>query len=250
MPHRPGANRAALQLLDLPLLRRFLRKLVYPVEAYRFWETYSPGFSQPCRDLVMEDVSPLVKVALRQAVTQTLPPRRTRFLAKITGWPRIGYLHEVFPDAKFVHLYRDGRAVASSLLRVDWWSGWGGPARWRWGELAPEHRQRWDEHGQSFVALAAIQWEILMAAFRAARQQLPGDRLLEMRYEDMCRDPVNTLRSALDFCEMDWSPDFAALVDRTPFVNRNDQWRERLTASQQATLNECIGEALEAWGYA
>ncbi len=35
---------------------------------------------------------------------------------------RIEYLRSIFPEAKFVHLIRDGRAVAYSLLRVRWWS--------------------------------------------------------------------------------------------------------------------------------
>ena len=55
--------------------------------------------------------------------------RRARplFLHKFTGWPRAGLLHAVFPEARFVHVVRDGRAVASSLVQQPWWPGFGGP---------------------------------------------------------------------------------------------------------------------------
>ncbi|MFC2023134.1 sulfotransferase [Chloroflexota bacterium] len=101
-PHDPRANRRAMQILDLSLPARYLRKLIYPVEAYRFWDHHSPGFSEPCRDLLKEDVTPRSRRAVRRAMAQMLTPRRNRLIAKTTGWPRIGSLKEIFPDARFV----------------------------------------------------------------------------------------------------------------------------------------------------
>src|SRR3712207_7426845 len=54
-------------------------------------------------------------------------------------------LSEIFKDAKFIHLMRDGRAVANSLLHVYFWSGWKGPGNWGWGQLSPA-QQRSEEH--------------------------------------------------------------------------------------------------------
>ncbi len=63
-PHSPGANRRAMQALDLPLPSRYLRKLIYPVEAYPFWDRHCPGFSAPCRDLLKKDATPRAKKAV------------------------------------------------------------------------------------------------------------------------------------------------------------------------------------------
>ena len=99
-----------------------------PGECYRFWDKHTFGFSEPCRDLVRADVSARVKRQVRGRPGAMLTPTADRLLIKITGWPRIGYLDEIFEDARFIHIKRDGRAVASSLLHVNFWRGWYGPA--------------------------------------------------------------------------------------------------------------------------
>src|SRR5213078_3203453 len=101
-------------------------------------------------------------------LARILGRRRHRLLVKITGWPRVGYLRAIFPDARFIHLIRDGRAVANSLIHTDFWRGWAGPSKWQWGEMGAEHHEEWERHGRSFVALAGIQWKIMMGAIRQA----------------------------------------------------------------------------------
>jgi len=249
-PRRPELNRLAMRLIDLPLVSRYVRKVIYTGEYYPFWERYCRGFSEPCRDLVSDDVTIPVKRAVRKVMGELLSPQRARLLIKITGWPRIGFLKEIFPDAKFIHIYRDGRSVANSWLQMWWWSGWGGPDKWRWGELTPEQRQRWERAGRSFNVLAALGWEILMTAFEAAKCKLPADDLLEIRYEDLCRNPIDLFHAATNFAELEWTPQFEAAVKRFKLESANDKWLHDLTFSQQRLLNDSIGETLQKYGYA
>lgn len=249
-PLDPRANRWALRILDLPLPGDLLRKLIYPVEAYRFWDHHCPGFGKPCRDLLKEDVTLATKRAVRRVMAQMLTAKRRRLLVKITGWPRTGFLREIFPDARFVHLYRDGRAVANSCLGVGWWSGWRGPRGWQWGELSPEHVEKWHRYDQSFIALAAIQWEILMSAQREAKQRIPPSSLLEVRYEEMCQDPLGTFQLIAEFCELEWTSGFEADIRRLSFENANYKWREQLNSEQRRILNECLYQTLREFGYA
>ena len=248
-PHKPALNHRAMQILDLPLPQKYTRKLIYPSEAYRFWDYYAPGFSEPCRDLRADDVIPAVANPLKKVLQGMLTSKRNRLLVKITGWPRIGYLKEIFPDAKFIHIYRDGRAVVNSLLQVRWWSGWRGPNNWRWGSLTPEQYQRWEEHSKSYVALAALEWEILMSAYDKAEVALAANNLLRISYEDLCAEPLAQFKSIIKFSDLQWTPQFENLINRTPFRNTNYKWQQNLTPAQQQILETCLGPALKKYGY-
>src|SRR5579872_155452 len=169
-PHQPHFNRWAMHLLDVPGCERIVRRRCSPVEAWAFWEEHCRGFRRPSRDLLASDVRPHVKARLPGVLEQTVSSRRSRLLVKLTGWPRAGFLAEIFPDALFVHILRDGRAVANSMLDTDFWNGYQGPEQWRWGTLDRAQARAWEESGKSFVALAGLQWKILMKAFEKARE--------------------------------------------------------------------------------
>lgn len=250
-PSKLHYNRIAMQMLDSPLPARYIRKLVYPVEAYKFWDYYcAGGFTKPCRDLLKGDVTPKTEKAVQEAMAAMLTRKRTRLLIKITGWPRIGFLKEIFPDAKFIHVYRDGRAVVNSWLGVDWWLGWRGPANWQWGELTAEQQAKWEKYDCSFVALAAICWEILMRAQECAKQRIPSNDLLEIRYEDLCQDPGKVFQMGAEFSGLEWSSRFESAVNQFSLRNTNYKWQEHLSNAQQKILNECLGDALKKYGYA
>jgi len=248
-PERPQLNRRAMRLLDLPLVSRFARKRVYPVEAYAFWERYCPGFAEPYKDLVAEDLSNRVAKSLRGALSQIITRRRPRLLIKVTGWPRIGFLQALYPDARFIHVYRDGRAVANSLLNIHFWSGWRGPDNWRWGQLTPEQRECWLKHNRSFAALAGIAWETLMAAQDKAKETIPAENLLEVRYETMCADPMGVFRQAAAFLDLEWTPGFEATIANSTLRNTNHKWQEDLNETQKRALSEALQHALPKYGY-
>jgi len=248
-PNRPKLNRTAIHLIDTPLLGPYVRKVIYPGEWYTFWDYHCPGFSEPCHDLGKEDVSHKIKTTIRKVMGDMLTYKRRRLLIKITGWPRIRFLKEIFPDAKFIHIYRDGRAVAASLLNVPWWSGWQGPLNWPWGELTPTQRERWVRYGNSFVVLAGIEWEILMAAHERARQGIPSDDILDIRYEDLCQDPLKVFQKVVEFSTLEWPQRFESAVDRFSLKNTNDKWKKHLSGEQQKLLSESLKDSLEKYGY-
>lgn len=248
-PGKPELNRLAMHVIDVPFLTGYVRKVIYPGEYYPFWEYHCSGFSEPCRDLDMEDVVNTTKTAVRHVFSKMLTPKRHRLLIKTTGWPRVGFLKEIFPEAKFVHIYRDGRAVVNSWLHQRWWSGWGGPERWRWGELTPEQRQKWNKYRKSFVVLAAIGWEILMSAYDRAKQTVPPSDYLELRYEDVCQDRTTLFRKIAEFGELEWTCEFEAIVNRLPLHDANNKWQQDLSDVQQRMLCESLKETLEKYGY-
>jgi omega-hydroxy-beta-dihydromenaquinone-9 sulfotransferase len=248
-PARSDWNRAAVSAMHRPVLRRLLAGRVQPSEAYLFWDYHAYGFSAPCRDLVRGDVTTRVRKQVRGALESLLTPEHDRLLLKITGWPRIGYLNDIFEDARFVHIVRDGRAVASSLLHVDFWRGWQGPHGWRAGLLSPEDQAAWEGHDRSFVALAGLEWRIQMRAIDAARRALDTERFLEIRYEDFCRQPWETCRRVLDFAELPATPEFERVVRAEPIRDMTNRWRGDLTQAQQDLLDDLLREDLPRYGY-
>src|SRR5918992_3940606 len=151
-PERLELSRLFMKGLDYPVVGELLKRRIQPGESYPFWEHHCKGFSAPYRDLVAADVTNRTKKHIPRTMAKILTEKRNRLLLKITGWPRIGFLSEVFDDASFIHVMRDGRAVANSMLNVYFWRGWYGPQGWRAGLLSAEDRATWEAYDRSFVA--------------------------------------------------------------------------------------------------
>src|SRR5262249_6370163 len=140
----------------------------------------SPLLVDPFRDLTADDVTPWLERRLRtffesRADAEGAPA----YLHKFTGWPRARVLRGVVPEARFVHIVRDGRAVANSWLQMPWWRGHHGPEAWHFGPLPEEYAREWDAAGRSHVHLAGLGWKLLMDSYDAARAALPDDAWLQ-----------------------------------------------------------------------
>jgi hypothetical protein len=243
-------NRFLMHAIDFPWVGAWLANHMEPSECYAYWDLLYPGFSEPVRDLVADDVSLDTPPRIINAFRKQLTSRRSQLVVKITGWPRLGFLHRVFPDARFIHVLRDGRPVAASFLKVGWWDGWRGPNRWRYGPLTPGQDDEWQRHNLSFIALAGIQWKILMDAMESAKRACPRAALLELRYEDICDDPVSSFRMAAEFCDLPWVPGFERTVNTTRLHSENDKWRRDFTPEQQRVLDSVLRDYLVRYGYA
>ncbi|HET9726737.1 MAG TPA: sulfotransferase [Gemmatimonadales bacterium] len=250
-PTHPEWNRWAVTATGSPLVRKLFGKRLKPGENYGFWYAHAYGFAEPGRDLVAADVTPRVRRQLHSVFERMLTRRRNRVLIKLTGWSRIGFLNEVFPDARFIHIVRDGRAVASSHLHInEWqWRGWYGPSNWRYGPLSAEDQAEWEASGRSFVALAGIQWRLHTRAIETARALVDQDRYLEVRYEDYCADPWAACRRVLDFTELEHAPAFERHVKSAKILDMTARFRKDLSPEQVLMLTDLLRADLLRYGY-
>ncbi len=238
-----------LNSLDLPLLGPFLMRKYTADEGYKFWDHYSKGFSTPCRDLTEEDLSITSKKKTISGMSQLLTHSRNRLLLKITGWPRITFLKSLFPDAKIIHVIRDGRAVTNSLINVRFWWGWRGPSNWRWGELSEEYNTEWIKYNKSFIALAAIEWKIIMDALEVGKKDLTQNNFLEIRYENLCENPLEEYKKVFEFSELEFTQKFQKIIKNTKFNNTNSKWEKDLNSKQKTILNDILNDYLIKYGY-
>jgi len=224
-----------------------------PSEAYRMLDSeVSPILSSPFRDLVAADASPWLADRLRTFFDGRAAAQRTgTFLHKFTGWSRAAFLHEVFPTARFIHVIRDGRAVANSWLQMPWWLGFSGPERWQWGPLPPELAAQWHDADRSFTVLAGLLWRVLVDACDAARAVVPEDQWLEVRYEDVTAQPRDAFEAMLRFCGLEWCEEFErGLARHRLSAARVDAYRRDLNPGELARMTAAIAPTLEAHGYA
>jgi omega-hydroxy-beta-dihydromenaquinone-9 sulfotransferase len=247
-PSRPYLNRWLMRALDIPLVNIYLRWRFVPLENYGFWDLHYRGFFNPCRDLFASDVDPATTKSLRKAFSQLVTAKRNRLLIKITGVPRISFLHAIFPDAKFVHVTRDGRAVENSRMRTPFWTGWEGLNLWA-GEMPAHYREEWERHRHSFVALAGIEWKTHLDQMNELERNYPQINILKVKYEAFCADPIVQLREIAEFCELSWDTGFENHLKQQYVGSENSKWQQDLTQEQQAILEDVLAERLVEQGY-
>jgi hypothetical protein len=143
----------------------------------------------------------------------------------------LALIGEVYPDAWFVHIVRDGRDVARSLVS-----------------------QRW---GPRTVEDAADLWA---RSIRSARAAAPGlARYREVRYEDLLVDAGSGLAELFAFLGLDGSADVVAAVlgeagvayntDRRRPEIGDGKWRDEWSRRDVATFDRVAGDVLDVLGY-
>ncbi|MAE67205.1 MAG: hypothetical protein CMJ18_23335 [Phycisphaeraceae bacterium] len=160
-------------------------------------------------------------------------------------------LGTIFPDARFLHVVRDGRDVACSLVTMDWVN----PAT---GKKLPYVQN---------IGNAARYWREVIETVRAQTASMQ-DRVFEVRYESLVTDTETTMREVLQFLDEPWDDavlhhherrtaqsdddheSSAAQARRPIYATSIGQWRHRMNARQKAAFKREAGDLLVRLGYA
>ncbi len=239
----------AHRLLDLPGLGYGLKKLILsgkqfsllPSEGGRIYHEIC-RFEQDKKTTEKDIRSIRSDLLFRIISTHTRVTGKTRFLNKQTAnTQRLQLMHALFPDAYWIHIIRDGRAVANSLSRVSWWPG---VSLWWHGGKTPSQLAR---AYKDPILLCAEHWRRNVTEIRSMRAIL-GRHYREIRYEELVENPRKSLTAMLRWCHLPVSQQYLRILpDRLP--NRNDAWQRNLTDSQKALLQKQIGSLLRELDY-
>jgi hypothetical protein len=184
---------------------------------------------------------------------------KARWGDKTPGYVRrMRPIGDTLPEARFMHLIRDGRDVALSRQR----RGMGA------------HRSQ---------AEMGARWRDRIRSARRQAKRLRG-RYLEVRYEDLVTDPEPSLRRVTELIELDWDPAMLdyhrragerlaemerdlpgeggrpsregaermrahALAKEPPRRGRIGAWREEMGEADRAAFSSEAGELLAELGY-
>lgn len=167
----------------------------------------------------------------------------------------INSIATAFPHARFLHLVRDGRDVASSLIGLGWLShhnaaevddvghNFGDDARF-WVE--PERRREFVKASEA--TRAAWVWRRYEIEARTQLAQHSG-RALEVRYEALVSDTAAEARRIAAFLDVDGAQDEFIAAFATTVSTSSGRWKRDLTPSQLTDIMVEAGALLGELGY-
>jgi hypothetical protein len=147
-------------------------------------------------------------------------------------------LLKLFPEAKLIHIVRDGRAVANSILPLDW--------------------------GPNTVIEAAAWWKAIVREGLALEAFLPPEQIVRVRYEDLVYAPEATVRRLCGELDLAYEPAMLAangfrppgytasqheLIGHRPDPARATRWKETLSDRQVEIFETLAADLLEQLGY-
>ncbi|MGI4748739.1 MAG: sulfotransferase family protein, partial [Janthinobacterium lividum] len=155
-------------------------------------------------------------------------PRRYTVLKVQEHMYHIPELLSVYPDALFVQPHRDPVTVMASISRL----------LEVLRSIVFEHQDR-AELGEELLHL----WhdgQVRMMAYRKAHPELP---IHDMRYKDIARDPVGSVRGIYQFANMEFTPDTEAGITSWLADNPADKHgRHSYTLSDYGLTEERVRE--------
>lgn len=132
------------------------------------------------------------------------------------------FLRELFPDMKFIHIFRDPRDVAASFGRQAW--------------------------GSKVAELNVRTIRKVLDNWVALRARLPRSSCLEVRMEDLCSQPEATLRDICAFAEL---PFDARLLSGALSQSQSNtgRYQSDLTPEQIRAVEAQLGPWMREHGY-
>jgi hypothetical protein len=169
---------------------------------------------------------------------------------KTPGYVRtIPLLNGLFPQARFVHLVRDGRDVCLSALS--------------WERKRAGFERRFPTWADAPVATCALWWRRHVLLGRRAGQELPPGLYYELRYEDLVADPETESNALCAFLDVEYSeamlryneertrhePGLSAKKAWLPPTPGLRDWRTQMADDDLVEFESAAGDALEELGY-
>ena len=154
----------------------------------------------------------------------------------IANVTRLDFLNANFNPAYFIHITRNGYAVAEGIRRK------ADPKRWD----NPAYEDRYP------LELCAQQWQVTEDLIESKKTGL--DRYYSLRYEDLVESPAEQVKKILDFAGLAWDEqilDGNIRVHGTtgPIENMNQKSLQNLSDSDKATVSQTAGDCLVRLGY-
>jgi hypothetical protein len=161
---------------------------------------------------------------------------------------RIPTLHALWPEARFVHLIRDGRDVGMSAIN------------WRKADHALGRFSTW---GVDQITTAAVWWEWHVRLGQEDGGSLAPQLYHEVRYEALVSEPAKACEKLCDFLDLPYDdamlkfhegrakmkPNLDAKKGWWPLTPGLRKWSEQMPEEDLERFEAAAGDLLEELGY-
>ena len=210
-----------------------------PTEANNVWQKFAGNDDE---SLDRDDVTASARKYLYTVLQNNLQIfNKPRFVNKCPGNSvRIEFLKEIFPDAIFIHIIRDGRAAAYSTMRSRrehsgaYWSV--KPPGWQ------------DLLKLPLVDACALQWKMTVEAILQSSIKLPAEQYMEVKYEELVARPVEIFEQVGEKCDLVWQNDLLPTIT-AGMDNRNFKWQTEMQEADKNRLNVLLNNFLMQMEY-
>ncbi|MEL6896590.1 MAG: sulfotransferase, partial [Planctomycetota bacterium] len=178
---RPQEDEFALACLGLPSP---YRRIAFPVAGmttqpdldYLNWDNIDAASQE-------QWIQTLQRFLQHVTAAQPVQDRRPLVVKSPTHTGRIHVLNRAFPDAKFIHISRDPMRLFPSTCRL-------------WRTLDEDHglQVHGNASAENIEGYVIECFRRMYGSYFQHRDSIPRDRLIEIRYEDLVRQPVQTLQ--------------------------------------------------------
>ncbi|TWU00840.1 sulfotransferase family protein [Stieleria varia] len=184
-----------------------------------------------------EDIETWLAALRRFMLAVSTVTGRPLVIKSPTHTGRIGVLAKAFPDARFIHMTRDPRALYPSTCRL-------------WRSLNEiQGLQKPDHSGESEYVVECL--ARMYRAFERDRKEIEPHRLIDVRYEDLTANPVQTMQTIYETLHLS-DFDFVRNEIETWAQNEHQDYRtneHHLSPLDEAMLKEAWKEYFENYGY-
>ncbi len=170
---------------------------------------------------------------------------------------RIPFISTIFPDARYIYLYREARENISSIIeawRSDRWityrniPGWEGS----WSLLLPPN---WISlRGKPTPDIAAFQWQSANNYILDDLEKIPAHKWITVSYTDLVETPARTIRRLCLFAGIPFDNQLAQVTKDTLPLSRytqtppsRDKWRKN--ANVLETVLPSLEKTIERINY-
>jgi hypothetical protein len=158
---------------------------------------------------------------------------------------RLPMIDALFPGARYLNLKRDGRDVAASLSRVEWWND-----HTLWWD--PQHRTplQVSATGEDMLRLCARNWVAETQAIEQGLSHIDPERVLDVQFERLVVAPVTEMQRVLDFLGLECSAGYDRAITSLGLGMRPGSWQREWSADQIDMVSAELSPYLARQGYA
>jgi len=134
---------------------------------------------------------------------------------------RILYIKKIFPDAKIIHIYRDGREVVNSVTR---------------------------NMDNNMIKKICERWVKTINEIKKQQSKVSKLDFFEIKYEEFCEKPREIIEKAFQICELELNE---SQEERIPskLDNFNGNWMNEIDTKYHSLMRKKLEKTMQKLGY-